>query len=176
MNTRLRKQSMELLAEIQDKAIEDASYLKIRHASRAVLFDEKGLIPLLFVSKHRYHKLPGGGVKEGEDKKEALTREVFEEVGCEFIVTGEVGRIIEYRSKFNLYQTSYCYVGNVISKGTPSFTESELSDGFQLVWLSLDNAIAQVESERPTDYEGSFVQKRDIVFLKTARQRIEAYQ
>ena len=60
---------MELLKEIKDKKFpEDESTLKIREASRAILFDENDLIPLLFVSKYNYHKLPGGGIDEGEDK------------------------------------------------------------------------------------------------------------
>ena len=77
---------MELLKEIKDKEFpEDESTLRIREASRAILFDENDLIPLLFVAKHNYHKLPGGGVDEGEDKDkaQALVRECLEEVGSE---------------------------------------------------------------------------------------------
>ena len=158
---------MELLKVIKDKEFpSDESSLKIREASRAVLFDENNLTPLLFVSKYNYHKLPGGGIDTGEDKATALVREIREETGCEIEVTGEVGQIIEFRSEFNLKQTSYCYFGKVILKGKPDFTEKELIEGFKIIWLSLDEAIFKVENDKPENYEGSFVQKRDIVFLK----------
>ena len=162
---------MELLKEIKDKEFPgDESALKVREASRAVLFDKDGLIPLLFVSKYNYHKLPGGGIEDGEDKAKALVREVLEEVGSKIEITGELGKIIEFRSRWNLKQISYCYYGKIISKGEPDFTEKELSQGFKLVWLSLNEAISKVENDRPENYEGSFIQKRDIIFLKKVKQ------
>src|SRR3989339_1945165 len=162
---------MEILHEIKDKEWpKNESTLEIREASRAVLFDENGLIPLLFVSNYNYHKLPGGGIDDGEGKAQALIREVMEEVGSKIEVTNEVGKIIEYRSKWNLKQISYCYVGKIISKGVPTFTEEELSQNFKLVWLPLDEAISKVENDKPTNYEGSFIQQRDIVFLKKVQQ------
>jgi len=166
---------MELLKEIKDKEFpKDMSTLKIREAARAVLFDEKGLVPLLFVSKSNYHKLPGGGIEPGEDRIKALIREVKEEVGSEIEVTGEVGEIIEFRSKFNLKQTSYCYLGKIISKGKPDFTEDELKQGFKIVWLPLDEAISKVENDKPKNYGSSFIHKRDLVFLKKAKQIAQA--
>ncbi|MFH1712177.1 MAG: NUDIX domain-containing protein [Patescibacteria group bacterium] len=162
---------MELLKEIKDKEYpEDRSTLEPRKAARAILFDENNLIPVLFVSKHNYHKLPGGGIDEGEDQIQALKREAKEEAGCEIEITGEVGKIIEYRSEWNQLQTSYCYLGKVISKGEPDFTEKEIAKGFQLVWLTLDEAIDKIKNDQPAGYEGSFIQKRDIIFLKTAKE------
>jgi 8-oxo-dGTP diphosphatase len=162
---------METLLEIKDKEFpKNESTLEIREASRAVLFDENDLIPLLFVSKYDYHKLPGGGIDAGEDRAKALVREVKEEVGSEIEVTGEVGQIIEFRSKWNLKQISYCYLGKIISKGSPDFTKKELSQGFRIVWLSLEDAISKVENDKPKNYEGSFIQKRDAAFLKKAKQ------
>ena len=160
---------MELLGEIKDKEWPaDESTLETREASRAVLFDENGLVPLLFVSKHGYHKLPGGGIGGGEDKKGALVREVLEEVGSKIEIDGEVGKIAEFRSKWNLKQISYCYIGRIVSKGKPNFTEKELIQGFKLVWLPLDEAISKVENDKPANYTGSFIRKRDAVFLKKA--------
>ncbi len=166
---------MELLKEIKDKEFpSDEPGLKLREASRAVLFDENGLVPLLFVSKHNYHKLPGGGIDDGEDKMKALAREAKEEVGAEIEVIAEVGEIVEYRSEFDLKQISYCYIGTITSKGPPDFTDEELNDGFKIVWLSLDDAISALEHDLPDDYEGPFIQRRDWVFLKKAKQILQS--
>lgn len=169
---------MELLKEIRDEKFPESDpEIKLREVSRIVAVDEGGLIPLLFVSKQNYHKLPGGGIDDGEDKMNALTREVMEETGYKVEVAGEVRQIVEYRSavnfdwKWNLKQTSYCFWGKVVSKSdTPKFTEEELSEGFQLVWLPLVKAIATVENDKPKNFEGSFIQKRDLMFLKKFKQ------
>ncbi|MDP2683668.1 MAG: NUDIX domain-containing protein [bacterium] len=163
---------MELLLEIKDKEIPAEISYKTREASRAVLFDDHNLVPLLFVANEQYHKIPGGGIDDGEDQKQALIREVLEETGSAIEITDEVGKIVEFRSKFNLLQTSYCYLGKITTKGQPEFTEDEVSHGFQLVWLSLDEAIKTITNDKPTDYEGSFIQKRDLRFLQKAKELI----
>lgn len=161
---------MELLLEIKDKKIPTNGTYKTRNAARAVIFDENNLVPLLYNSKYNYHKIPGGGIDSGENQVQALLREVLEETGCIIKTTGEVGQIVEFRSEFNLLQTSYCYLGEVIAKGETNFTKDELSNGFKLVWLTLDEAISTIENDKPTDYEGSFIQQRDIMFLKKVQQ------
>ena len=161
---------MELLKEIKDKDYPSDTTLKIREASRAILFDEDDLIPLLFVSKYNYHKLPGGGIDEGEDKAQALVRECLEEVGSKIEVKGEIGKIIEFRSKWDFKQISYCYYGKIIEKGEPDFTEKELSQGFKIVWLSLTDAISKIKTDKPENYAGSFIQQRDLEFLKKSEQ------
>lgn len=162
---------MELLKEIKDREFpQDESLLELRKAARAVLFDENGLVPLLFVSKYNYHKIPGGGIDMGENKLEALEREVLEEVGSRIKVIGEVGKIIEFRSKWNFKQVSYCYLGQVILKGKSNFTEKELSQGFKLMWLPLDEAILKIQNDKPENYEGHFIVERELAFLKKARE------
>jgi len=165
---------MKLLREIKDKPFSKNIKVRFREASRAVLFDENNLVPILFVSKENYHKLPGGGIEEGENKTQALVRETLEETGCEIEVMGEVGKIEEYRSEFNLKQISYCYLGKIIAKGDPDFTKEELRDGFEIVWLTLDEAISKVEKEKPKDYEGWFIQQRDLKFLQKALEKKNA--
>lgn len=163
---------MKLLREIKDKPFPKNKKVGFRQASRAILFDNNHLIPILFVSKESYHKLPGGGIEEGEDKMQALVREALEETGCEIEVTGEIGKIEEYRSEFNLTQISYCYLGRVTKKGKPNFEQSEIDEGFKLVWLTLDEAIETLKNDKPQNYEGGFIQKRDLTFLKMAKEII----
>jgi 8-oxo-dGTP pyrophosphatase MutT (NUDIX family) len=166
---------MQLLSEIKDADYpSDESILEIREASRAIAFDEDNLIPILFVGKRNCYKLPGGGIDDGENQLEALAREMKEEAGCTIEVTGEVGEVIEFRSKWNLKQTSYCYLGKVVLKGDPEFTETELKNGFKLIWVSLDEAITKIENDKPADYEGKFIQQRDLILLKKAKEIVTA--
>ncbi|MCX6706326.1 MAG: NUDIX domain-containing protein [Candidatus Woesebacteria bacterium] len=164
---------MKLLKVIKDKPFPKNKKVGFRQASRAVLFDNNNLVPILFVSKENYHKLPGGGIEEGEDKIKALYREVLEETGCEMKITGEIGKIEEYRSEFNLTQISYCYLGKVTKKGEPCFEQSEIGEGFKLVWLTLDEVIETLKNDKPQNYEGGFIQKRDLTLLKKAREIIK---
>jgi len=162
---------MKFLKHIEDKSLitDDGSKFTRRFAARAVLLDKDGLVPILLVSKYKYHKLPGGGIEKGEGKIEALKREVMEEAGCSMNIIGEMGKITEYRSKFNLFQTSYCYLGKIVRKGETHFEQGEIDEGFKLVWYSLPNAISILEKDTPLNYEGRFIQKRDLRFLEEAK-------
>jgi ADP-ribose pyrophosphatase YjhB (NUDIX family) len=169
---------MELIKEITEKDLgyndeNTAVSYKLRKASRSIVLNDSGEMALLYVSKNNYHKLPGGGIEEGEDIRIALNREVMEEVGVEIEVLGEVGITIEYRNKHELLQVSYCYYskmkGNI---NAPSFTEEELNDGFQLKWVSVDEAINILESDVPNNYVGKFIQNRDLMFLRKAKEII----
>lgn len=164
---------MEFLEEVSDvsKGI-DVSSFREREAARAILFDEDNLVPIMFVSNHNYHKLLGGGIDEGETILEALDREILEEVGSTIKVLGDVGKILEYREKFNLKQISHCFFGDVISKGEPNLDQHELDRGFQVKWVNLDEAISLLETDEPSTYEGSIIQKRDLIFLRTCKDLI----
>jgi 8-oxo-dGTP diphosphatase len=146
----------------------DVKY-KPRTASRAILRKEN-LIALLKVSKQNYYKLPGGGLDEGETIEEALKREILEETGCTFRILGEVGEILEHRSQWEVVQTSHCFMAEVEKEGKPQFTPDEIQDGFQLVWVTLDEAINLVKNSKPDTYDGKFIVKRDLEFLKQAQQ------
>ncbi len=163
---------MKFLALINPENIseEEAAKFDTREAARAVVYDKSGNVGILNVSKHHYHKLPGGGVEDGESIEGALKRECFEELGCDAEVTGEIGSVVEYRGKFNLKQTSFCFFAKVKGeKGTPSFTEEEREDGFEVQWLPLREMTSLLVSDQPTDYEGAFIIARDRVFLGAAQ-------
>ena len=143
-----------------------------REATRAIVFNEDGLIALLYVSKNSYHKIPGGGIEQGEDRMMSLEREIIEEVGAKIEVSGEVGEIYEkriYEDGRGTAQKSYCYLANVVGEiAEPSFTEKELKNGFKVVWVPLDEAIELLASDRPQTQSGRFIQIRDLTFLKEA--------
>jgi len=143
----------------------------LRKAARAVIFNDKGEIALLFVSKDNYHKLPGGGFEVGEDVATALKREALEEVGSHIEITAEVGLTIEYRNYINQLQISYCFIAKTVGELVePSFDAGEIADGFQPLWVSIDEAIALLSKEKPEVNNGRYIQKRDLVILNEAKK------
>lgn len=52
-----------------------------RDSARAIIHVGSDKLALVYATKLGYYKFPGGGIHEGEDKIEALAREVQEEVG-----------------------------------------------------------------------------------------------
>lgn len=154
--------------EVAYKKDEEVAY-KIRKASRTIVLNDSNEMALLYVSKNNYHKLPGGGIEAEENIEVALNREVMEEVGVNIRVLGEVGIIIEYRDEFKQLQISYCYYSKAIGEAAkPSFTDQEISDGFQLKWVPLEEAVSILEKDEPNNYIGKFIQSRDLLFLKKA--------
>ena len=71
---------MKQLFEIDLKDYKETDTVFRRPSARAIIIkDDK--IALVYSKKEKYYKFPGGGIHDDEDKKEALIREVREEVG-----------------------------------------------------------------------------------------------
>ena len=97
-----------LIIELQDGK-KDLDKYRIRRAARGVLvWGNK--IALLNVTKYNYHKLPGGGIEEGESKEEAFKREILEETGANCEIKNYAGVTIEYREEYKLLQISYVFL------------------------------------------------------------------
>lgn len=150
--------------------ITDPQSFASRKASRGVVLDEKDEVYLLHVTTHNYHKLPGGGIDEGEDKVKAMKRECLEEIGCSIKDIAELGEIVEYRDQFKLVQTSYCYLARKTGKQVAtSLEEGEITEGHDEVKAkNIKEAIEILEKDRPNNYEGKFIRKRDLAILKAA--------
>ncbi|HEY4487404.1 MAG TPA: NUDIX domain-containing protein [Candidatus Paceibacterota bacterium] len=169
---------MKLLATIRDidigSSTEPPSHYEERGASRAVIFDSQKNIALLHATKKNYHKLPGGGIEEGEGVETALRREALEEIGCYIQNIRELGVIEEYRNRFSLHQISHCFIADLAGeKGAPDLQPGEeIEDGFETIWMELSTAVKTLARESDiTYYEGKFIQKRDLMFLEEAAAR-----
>lgn len=138
------------------------------------MFDNENNVALLHASKKDYHKLPGGGVEDGEDVETALRREIMEEIGCAIGEIQELGIIEEFRNKVPEHQLSHCYIARVAGeKGAPSFEEDEIADGFTPRWLPLETAIETLEREHDVSgYLGKFIRARDLAFLREAQAQL----
>ena len=165
----IRKQDFDPAAEVID-----SSDFSIRTAARAVVIDKDGRVALLKVGLYSFHKLPGGGIDEGEDTETALRREINEEIGCDVSDIEELGTVEEYIDHMRLRQTSYCFIAKQIGeKGEPDFTEKELLHEFSIKWVSsIDEGIQTLKADTPTHESERFILKRDLAILAEAKKKL----
>ncbi len=167
---------MKLIGYLDDNSVQDPKLRlntenwSIRVAVRSVLFDKQGKVALLYLRNQDIYKIPGGGVKIGEDLGLALEREIAEETGCKAKTLQELGAFVEYKENWKRIQISYCYTSEVEEYGEPSFTKSEIEDGFELLWVdNLEKAIELARSVKPDDIHNKYMSTRDLKILENTK-------
>ncbi len=172
----MRADNMNLLHTFNEENASEAeiSTYKIRQAARAIVFDADNKVALLYIAKHDYYELPGGGVEEDETIEEACIRECKEEIGCNVEIISEVGKTIEYRKQLKRVNVSFCYVAKVIGeKGISELQEDEIEMGTSTVWVSKEKALELIE-ERLENSEDlhlydKYIVQRSIVLLNAIK-------
>ena len=123
------------------------------------------------------YKLVGGGVDEGEEAEVAFSREAEEEAGCTISIIKRLGNAIEEKSRSNFIQVSEVFIAMAVEIGdVPHYTEKEIAEGSQVIWLSVDEALAKMKDslDKLKDspygdedvYSTSFISLRDIRILE----------
>ncbi|MBI4157631.1 NUDIX domain-containing protein [Candidatus Woesebacteria bacterium] len=161
-----------LIREIKDTDFDSECQMgnmedyKVRRASRGVLIHE-GKIALLNVTKHNFHKLPGGGIDGNETVQEAFKRELLEEAGCNCEILDEGGIIIEWRDQFKILQINYVFLAKVVGDPKESkLMEDEIEDGFILEWVLPGKIEGVLKKDNPANYEGQFITTRDKAIIE----------
>lgn len=121
-----------------------------RPSVRAIIFDKKGRLAMVYSRKRNFYKFPGGGIEENETKLKALKREVREETGLMLIPDsvkefGEVLKIqkAERRNKNIIHvQYNYYYICKIEdAMTTQNLDKKEKELDFVVKFVSPDEAI-----------------------------------
>lgn len=140
---------------------------KTRKAVRVVVYDDDNNIAILYLATEDFYKLPGGGIDDGEDKLEALKREVFEELGIEIKDIKEIGKIVSYRNEIKTIQYDYCYIAKLARKvQDPEYTDFEKQFDFKIKWAKINEALKLFQKHKGKDYFGKMFNVRDIYLIK----------
>ena len=148
-----------------------------RPSARGIIINDDR-IALVYSKKEKYYKFPGGGIKENEDMKAALIREVREEVGLIVIPDSirEFGSVMR-RQKSNYSSNTifeqenfyfFCHTKN-------QFLEQELDDyekeaEFSLRFVDIDDAIKANRDYHSDDFFNEIMIKREMKVLQLVKE------
>lgn len=132
-------------------------YSKRDSARGIIIFSERKVPPfnaddkiaLVYAENRKYFKFPGGGIKAGENKTEALIREVSEEVGLSVIPESvkEFGVVPRFQKSAAFENTifdqeSFYYFCDVDDKNhSQKLDDYEAEAGFKLKVVTIEEAI-----------------------------------
>jgi 8-oxo-dGTP pyrophosphatase MutT (NUDIX family) len=158
------------------RPIDQGSDFSVRPTVRGVIFDDNKTICIRTMKGSGFFFLPGGGIEEGENPTEALKRECLEEVGCNIADIQKIGTVIEYRNEVKEKRTNECFRANIIGEKLEPTLAIGDEDGFDVIWIDINEAITILEKQRDTIsestnnfYSRTFNTVRDLDILKHLR-------
>lgn len=134
---------------------------RFRKTVRGIILKE-AKVYMLYSKKFNDYTFPGGGIKEDEDHKEALKRELNEEFGASNInIIKPIGYTEEIRyginSTNNTYlQTSYYYLVEADKFVEPNYIGREKEQGLSKKLVEINDAIKHNELVYETRDENSW--------------------
>ncbi len=143
-----------------------------RISVRAVVVDADNNIALIHSNKFHYHEIPGGGVEEGETPEQSVVRECKEEVGCNVEIIKDLGVTLEVNGKNEITNTAHGYMVRIIGeKQNTEHTEEEIEEDFDIMWVSIDQAVELIKSDVLKDnIYHEYIRQRALTFLNEAKK------
>ncbi len=169
---------MELILELKDDQYEYKEITHIRKIARAVVLNNENKIALIHVKcddifGHRdYYELPGGGVNENEDLKDAVIREVEEEIGYTSKIICELGKVVDYYNLIKRCNHSNYFLVRTLKKTIQHLEEYEKDIFENIVWVGIDEAILLMNAQ-PNYGVNVLVKRREVPILKLAKELIK---
>ena len=141
--------------------IDDAGWF---YFVRAVRDDDFGKATLIETS--------GGGVEPGEDLRDAIHRELREELGAEVEILCKLGVVSDYYNLIHRHNINHYFLCRAVSFGNRHLTEQEIED-YHLSTLKLRYEAAIREYELRSDSKlGRLIANRELPMLMKAREII----
>ena len=162
----------------KDDQFEYTEITHTRKVVRAILLNDKNQIALIKILGHDkfgfrdYYETPGGGIKPGETRYNALRREVEEEVGVSIKNIHFLARVVDYYNSIQRENDNYfylCYVDQIKHQHLEEY-ESRLFDG--IGWFSIDEAIEIYKATKITPISKLVIQ-RELPILYLAKKYLE---
>ncbi len=151
-----------------------------RPSARGIIIKNNKII-LVYSEKEKYYKFPGGGIKENEDMKTALIREVREEVGLNVIPVSvkEFGSVMRrqnsnYSANTIFEQENFYFLCNTENQ----IYEQELDDyereaEFSLRIVDIDDAIKANYEYHSNDNFNEIMIKREMKVLQIVKEYLQ---
>lgn len=161
---------MRLLKKITDMEIlnkEGISEAEPRFAARAVMVNDNNEIAVMYSPVFHLYSLPGGGIQDGENRREAVKREVLEETGYLCEIVQELGYVYENRAHCDFVQYSYYHVVKTAGlQGQTNLEEDERKSGMHVQWHSLEETIRLITDPVHDTVQKKFIQAKDRAALE----------
>ena len=172
---------MRRLFEIDLKDYDGCTKVFRRPSVRGIIF--KGdKIAMVYATNEKYYKFPGGGMHDDEDKKEALLREVKEEVGLNVIPESisEFGSVIRRQKSDRdpdtiFEQENFYFLCDTEEKpGKQNLDDYEAEAGFELSYVDIDEAIKVNQAYRSECFFNEIMigrERRVLEMIKAEREK-----
>ena len=145
-----------------------------RQVVRAIVIDDAGWYYFVRAvrdfGKAMLIETSGGGVEPGEDLRDAIHRELREELGAEVEILCKLGVVSDYYNLIHRHNINHYYLCKAVSFGNRHLTEQEIED-YHLSTLKLcyDEAIREYEL-RSDSKLGCLIANRELPVLRKARE------